>query len=226
MIWVAIDGTRPEFPDRTMVVPSCDPSKVDQLALDCLCFNFGTLVGRLICRHLDFVAAQDPYKPDSTTLASSIDVYSGELPSVGPSLLLRVSAPLPSPKRRILDYSKELSEFATSAKLKQILLVRSVPSVFCIGSQIQDWPKAIRGVGDILDVAPLEEYGEAQETLRLTAVGELFECLKSVATLPFGAVFMFVEEFGRTEQAATLGGIVAGAEGLESPPSWGPLASE
>jgi hypothetical protein len=70
MIWVPIGGTPLDFPDRRIVAPSCDPGRVDQLALDCLCFNFGRLVGRLICRHLDFVAGQDPYRPDSAMLAS------------------------------------------------------------------------------------------------------------------------------------------------------------
>jgi hypothetical protein len=44
MIWVLILGARAEFADHTLAVPSCDTGHVDQLALDCLCFNAGTLV--------------------------------------------------------------------------------------------------------------------------------------------------------------------------------------
>jgi hypothetical protein len=54
---------------------------------------------------------------------------------------------VPAPKRRIFDYARDFSDFASDANLKQILLVRLMPSVFCIDLQIDDWPKAIRGVG-------------------------------------------------------------------------------
>jgi hypothetical protein len=75
MIWVPIRGARAEFLDHTLALPFCDTGPVDQLALDCLCFNAGTLVGRLIWRNLDFVASHDRCDGDSTTLPSAIEGY-------------------------------------------------------------------------------------------------------------------------------------------------------
>jgi hypothetical protein len=75
MIWVPILGARAEFPDHTLALPSCHRGRIDQLALDCLCFNAGTLVRRLVSQNLDFVASQDPYDGDSTTLPSAIECY-------------------------------------------------------------------------------------------------------------------------------------------------------
>jgi hypothetical protein len=75
MIWLPILGARAEFSDHTLALPSCDTGRVDQLALDCLCFNAGTLVGRLISQNLNFVASQDPYHGDSTTLSNAIEYY-------------------------------------------------------------------------------------------------------------------------------------------------------
>jgi hypothetical protein len=103
MIWVPIRGARAQFPDHTLARPSCDTGRVDQLALDCLCFSAGTLVGRLIWPNRDFVASQDPYDSDSTTLSSAIDVYSGDVPALGPSIFLRVTSALPAAKRLILN---------------------------------------------------------------------------------------------------------------------------
>jgi hypothetical protein len=98
-----------------------------------------------------------------------------------------------------------------------------VSSVFCIEPQILDWPKTIRAVGaavDILKIAPLEDYGEANELLRATVVGDLFTCLHSLATLPFGAVFTFVEEGENAEQAIVLAQTVSGKADLNIPPAW------
>jgi hypothetical protein len=75
MIWVPIRGVRAEFPDHALALPSCHTGRVDQFALGCLCFNTGTLVGRLISQNLDFVASQDHYHGDSTTLSSAIQCY-------------------------------------------------------------------------------------------------------------------------------------------------------
>jgi hypothetical protein len=223
MIWVPVTGDQPDLVDHTLILPSCDPSKVDQLAVDCLCFNFGTLIGRLISPHLDFVVSQDPYRTNTASVSTSIDVYSGEVPPFGRTVLLRVSSLLPSTKRRILDYSKDLIAFSQSSKCKQILLLRAVSSVFCIEPQIQDWPKTIRAVGaavDILKIAPLEDYGEANEPLRATVVGDLFTCLHSLTTLPFGAVFTFVEDGENAEQAVVLAQTVSGKADLNIPPAW------
>jgi hypothetical protein len=98
MIWVPILGARTEFPDHTIALLSCDTGRVDQLALDCLCFNAGTLVGRLISQNLDLVPSQLPYPGDSTTLSSAIDVYGGDVLAPGPSIFLGVASALPAAK--------------------------------------------------------------------------------------------------------------------------------
>jgi hypothetical protein len=56
---------------------------------------------------------------------------------------------------------------------------------------------SIRGFGlavDLFSVKPLEDYASTSEMLKAIVVGEFFECLRRLSTLPFGAVFMFVEE--------------------------------
>jgi hypothetical protein len=103
MIWVPIRGPRAEFPDHTLAPPSCGTGCVDQLALDCLFFNAGTLVDRLIRQNLGFVASHDPRHGDSTTLSSAIDVHGGDAPALGPSIFLRVASALPAAKRLILN---------------------------------------------------------------------------------------------------------------------------
>jgi hypothetical protein len=128
MIWVPIRGARADFPDHTLVLPSCDTGRVDQLALDCLCFNAGTFVGRLISQNLDFVASQDPYHGDSTTLSSAIDVYRGDIPALGPSIFRRVASALPAAKRLVLHYAPE----------GQFALRRRCPDA--IGTKPHSWP--------------------------------------------------------------------------------------
>jgi hypothetical protein len=67
---------------------------------------------------------------------------------------------------------------------------------------------SIRGFGlavDLLPVKPLEDYACTSEMLMPTVVGEFFECLRRLSTLPFGAVFMFLEEsVGKKTKAAVL----------------------
>jgi hypothetical protein len=228
MQWVPVDGADCDFADRVLVLPSCDVSRVDQLAVDCLCFNFGTLVGHLISRHIDFVASQDPYRPDAGALSTSIDVYSGELPAVGPAAILRVSAPLPASKRRILDYSKEIVTFSQSCQCKQILLVRSVAAVFCIEPQIKDWPNTMRAygkVGGAVSLTPLEEYGEDDALLRATVLGDFLKCLQVLTVVPFAAVLLFVEDGETNEQAVVFARALSGKDDLNIPPAWIPSPS-
>jgi hypothetical protein len=223
MIWLSIGGAGPEFPEHSLVLPSCDPARVDQFALDCLCFNAGTLVGRLISQNLDFVTSQDPYRGGSTTLSSAIDVYRGDVPALGPSIFLRVASPLPAAKRLLFDYAREVVDFAKAAGVRQILLVRSVASLFCIDAQIADWPLPIRGFGpavNLLRIKPLEDYAGTSDTLKAAVVGEFFECLRRLSALPFGAVFMFVEEPVTKTEAAVLARTVSGLEKMNEPPGW------
>jgi hypothetical protein len=128
MICVPIRRARAEFPNHTLALSSCDTGCVDQLALDCLSFIAGTLVGRLISQNLDFVACQDPYNGDSTTLSSAIDVYSGDVPALGPSIFLRVASALPAAKRLIVDYAHEVVDFAKGAGVGRIQLVPREPN--------------------------------------------------------------------------------------------------
>jgi hypothetical protein len=228
MQWISADGAECDFSERVLIIPSCDVSKVDQLAVDCLCFNFATLAGHLISHHLDFVASQDPYHPDNGSLSTSIDVYSGDLPSIGPVVLLRVSAPLPSTKRRILDYSKEVIVFSQSSKCKQLLLLRSVASVFCIEPQIRDWPNTMRAYGAIggaVKVTALEEYSDEDGLLKCTVLGDFLKCLQSLTVVPIAALFLFVEDGEVNEQAVVFARALSGKDDLNIPPAWMPSSS-
>jgi hypothetical protein len=223
MTWISINDHPSDFSGRTLLLPSCGASNVDQLCLDVLCFNFGTLVGRLLSRNLEFVASRDPFSETSNVLSSSIDVYSCELPLFGPSVLLRVSAGLPAAKRQILDYSKELAEFAGRSNIARIVLVRSVASVFCVDTQLQEWPLVVRGVGTFpgpLKIKPLEEYGETQEMIRWAVRGELLECLTRFSPVPFAAVLMFDDDPSRAESAVAFARLIGGREELRVPPAW------
>jgi hypothetical protein len=125
-------------------------------------------------------------------------VYGGDVPALGPSIFLRVASALPAAKGLIVDYGREAVDFAKGARVGWILLVRSVGTpLLCIDAQIADWPVSIREFTlavDFLSDKPLEDYVSTFEMPRATVVGEFFECLRRLSTLPFGAVFMFVEE--------------------------------
>jgi hypothetical protein len=75
---------------------------------------------------------------------------------------------------------------------------------------------SIRGFGlavDPFSVKLLEDYASPSVMLKATVVGEFLECLRRLSTLPFGAVFMFVEEsVVEKTQAAVLARIVSGLE--------------
>jgi hypothetical protein len=119
-------GARAEFPDHILALPSCDTGRVDQLALDCLCFNAGTLAGQFIWQNLDFVASQDRYHGDSATLSSAISVHGGDVPVLGPSIFLRVASAVPAAKGLIVDYASKVVDFAKAAGVGRILLGPSV----------------------------------------------------------------------------------------------------
>jgi hypothetical protein len=172
---------------------------------------------------VDFVASRDPFSDTSNILSSSIDLYSSELPLFGPAVLLRVSAPLPAAKRQILDYSKEICEFATRSGFSRLILLRSVASVFCVDSQLQNWPHVVRAIGplpDALKIIPLEDYTDTQEMVRWAVKGELFECLTRFAPVPLSTVFLFVDDPSKTESAVAFARLVAGKEDMKIPPSW------
>jgi hypothetical protein len=104
--------------------------------------------------------------------------------------------------------------------MKQVVLVRSVSSVFCVDAQIRDWPKAIRAYGAIegLKVTAIEEYTE--DDLSATVFGELLECLKSFSDIPLAAVFVFVHEGISGEDALLLAQVISGKEELNRPEYW------
>jgi hypothetical protein len=63
---------------------------------------------------------------------------------------------------------------------------------------------SIRGFGlavDLLSVKPLEDYASTSEMPKATVVGEFFEYLRRLSTLPVGAVFMLVEESVRRKDS-------------------------
>jgi hypothetical protein len=81
---------------------------------------------------------------------------------------------------------------------------------------------SIRGFGlavDLLSVKPLEDYASTSEMLKATVVGEFFECLRRLSTLPFRAMLGFVEEsVAKKTQTAVLARIVSGLGRPNVPP--------
>jgi hypothetical protein len=62
---------------------------------------------------------------------------------------------------------------------------------------------SIRGFSlavDLLSVKPLEDHASTSEMLKATVLGEFFECLRRLSTLPFGAGFMFFKESVRKKR--------------------------
>lgn len=230
MKYVALDGnSEPDFSNHLMVLPSCGSNNVDQLCIDIICFNFGKLIGRIISDNLDFISSPNPYDLNSNILASAVDVYKCELPKLGNAIVLRVAASLPKAKRQIRDYSLELLEFATQTKIEGVFMLRSVSSVFCNGSQIADWPNTVRAEGSLnekLNIKPIEEYGETEEMLKAAVYGELYECIKKFAKIPFSTLFYFIHEGIGPEQAKILIHSIAGGDDLKYPPSWASLINE
>ena len=211
-----------DYSNYNLIIPSCGCSNIDQLTIDLLCFKYGKLIGRIISDQLDFVVSPNPYKKDDT-FSSSIDVYSCEIPRIGLSIVLRVASSLPNMKRRIFDYSKEILEFINLLKLKEILLIRSVSSVFCIDSQIKDWPFAVRGNGLIsekLKIIPFEQYSDGQNMLKLTIFGDLYRCLEKNSKIPLSLIVFFVNEGKGYEDAIFLFNLITQIEIKELPYSW------
>lgn len=230
MKWIPIEGSeQPNFADNILILPSCGVANADQLSIDVICFTFGTLVGRILSDNLDFVASPDPFKEDSDRFASTIDAYKCNLPKLGSCIVLRVAANLPAAKRKILDYSKEIVEFAQLSHIKEILLLRTISSVFCTDNQIHDWPRTIRAWGPMtekLGEKKLEEYDESQEMISAAVYGELFECLRRFSKLPFSALFFFVHEGSILENVLTMSKVVTDSDQLKYPPSWEKLFAQ
>ncbi|OHT11857.1 hypothetical protein TRFO_18539 [Tritrichomonas foetus] len=229
MKWISIEGSeQPNFKDYSLILPSCGAASGDQLTIDVICATFGKLVGRILSDNLDFVASPDPFNENSNHIASSIDAYTCDLPKFGQTLVLRVASNLPSSKRKILDYSKEIVEFTEVAGITQILLIRSVSSVFCNDAQIHGWPRTIRAWGPLTDKLgekPLESYDETQEMISAAVYGELCECLKRFAKIPFSVLFVFIHEGAIMENVVTAAKTVAGTDQLKVPASWEKLFS-
>ena len=228
MKWIPAEGApqEPSFSGHTLVLPSCGAASGDQLVVDLLCFNFGKFVGRLLSDNLDFVASSDPFDEKSDHVSSSIDAYICDFPKFGKSVVLRVAANLPAAKRRILEYAKEISEFAKISNFQNVILIRSISSVFCTDSQIHDWPRTIRCWGPLsekIGEKELEKYDETQELIMAAVYGELCECLKRNLTIPFSGIFVFIHEGHIMENVALTSKIISGAEELKTPPSWDKL---
>ncbi|KAH0791466.1 proteasome assembly chaperone 2 [Histomonas meleagridis] len=227
MKWIPTESSKPsDFSDHTLIVPSCSNSNCDQIAIDILCFTFGKFVGRILSDNLDFVASPDPFDANSNHIASTIDVYECSLPSLGKAILLRVASLLPGQKRKILNYSKELIDFSKLTNIKDILFLRSVPSIFCVDAQIKDWPNPVRAIGPLatkLNIKQLEDYDETQEALSNAVRGELFECLKRASNVPLTAVFIFFRDEDIVGCALQIAKAVCGAEELKLPPSYAKL---
>ena len=218
-------NTAPDFSNSTLLLPSCGQSNCDQMCIDILCFTFGSLTGRLLSDNLGFVCSPNPYTSGEGPISTSIDVYTATLPSVGKSVLLRVSANLPEQKRKLLNYTEEILEFTIHHHIKEIILVRSIPSIFCVVSQIKDWPFTIRGYGNVINslgIKKIEEYSETQEILSNTVFGELFECFKKKIKDKdkFSAVFMFFQQEIVMECAKQLSQVICGSKDVKIPPSW------
>ena len=207
--------------DKTLILSSCGALSVDQMAIDLICFNFCSQIGRLISDNVDFLASQNPFNPESKVLASAIDVYAGDLPALGSCIVLRVAVNLPDVKRQILDYAKEICEF--SEPFKRVILLRSVPSVFGTDTQISDWPDVVRGFGsvtEVLKMKSIEDYDESQEMLKAAVFGEFFECLRRFMKVDFSAVLIFVHKAAVVSGANALAAAVSGKSDLKAPPSW------
>jgi hypothetical protein len=216
MIWVPIRGTHAEFPDHTLALSSCDTSRVDQLALDCLSFNAETLVSRLIWQNLDFVASQDPHHGDSTTLSSAINVYGGDVPALGASIFLRVASALPAAKRFILDYAREIVDFAKGAGVGPISgrpvafsHMHNPPSLWIISDSSD---RRLAGVHQRIRPRSRPSLGQAARGL-CDHVGDaqgnrrrrILRIPQEAVHAALGAVFMVVEEsVGKKTQAAVL----------------------
>ena len=224
MKWIPIDfSATPDFTDHYLIFPSAGCGNVDQLAIDLICFNYGKLIGRIISDNLDFIASVNPFDPNSKYLASTIDAYLCELPNLGKAVVLRVTANLPSQKRRILNYANELVEFMETTKIKSAIMIRSVPALYCIDEQIKDWPVSIRGFGEtpkLFNIKKIEEYGDSQELVKITVYGELYQCFSKITKIPFSILFHFVHDGIGTRDAGICAATITGNKTLKIPPYW------
>lgn len=224
MKWIPIESPEhPDFSNHILILPSCGSEHSDQLSIDVICATYGKIVGRILSDNLDFIASPDPFDPESNRLASSIDAYQCQLPKLGECLVLRVAANLPDSKRGILEYSKEIIKFSELAKIKEILVLRTISAVFCTDPQIRDWPKTIRSYGPLtekLGVKPLEKYDQTQEMIEATVFGELCECIRRFTKIPFSAVFVFIHEGNIMNNIFDMAKAITGSEELKAPPSW------
>lgn len=211
---------------RTLILPSCGSSAVDQLTVDLICFKFGKLVGRFISNNIDMVVSPDPYKKEGGQLATAIDVYVGESPHLGPIAILRIASAIPKPKRKILEFAKELIQFSQENKIKDILLVRSVSSVFCLEQQIRDWPIALRIEGELaskIQFTQMEDYSQIQQVMRDAVFGDLYNCLKFIAKesgISISTTFFFVHEGRGFNEAVFYAKQLTKEEKIEIPYSW------
>ncbi|EAY22306.1 hypothetical protein TVAG_377850 [Trichomonas vaginalis G3] len=208
---------------RILVVPSCGSGSVDQLTVDLICYKFGKLVGRFISNNVDMVVTPDPYKKEGGELATAVDVYIGETPLLGPIALLRIASSIPKQKRKILEFSKEIAHFAQENKIKDVLFVRTVSSVFCLEQQIRDWPFALRATGKLapkIKFNQIEDYTEVQAMLKNTVFGDLYNCLQKQPEIDLSAAFFFVHEGRGFNEAVFFAKKLTNEENIEIPYSW------
>jgi hypothetical protein len=94
-------------------------------------------------------------------ISSAIDVYGGDVPALGPSISLRVASSLPAAKRLILDYAREVVDFAKGAAVGPISgrpvafsYMHNPPSLWIISDSTDRRPQlaaARARVGDLTD---------------------------------------------------------------------------
>ena len=213
---------------RILVIPSCGCSAVDQLAIDLICCKYGTQIGRFISDHIDQVVSPNPYKKDGP-IATSVDVYTATIKTLGDIVLLRIASSIPKPKRKILEFTKEIIEFMHEQKITNLLMLRSVSSVFCLENQIRDWPFALRVSGPLSDkigFKPIEQYTDIQMTMKKTVYGDLYSCLEKFSDIQLTVCFYFVHEGKGFNEANFLAKKFTNDEEFPVPYSWAPLLDE
>ena len=213
---------------RILVIPSCGCSAVDQLTVDLICNKYGTQVGRFISDHIDQVVSPNPYKKDGP-IATSVDVYTATLKTLGDVVVLRIASTIPKPKRKILEFSKEIIEFMKENKLTNILMLRSVSSVFCLENQIRDWPYALRVGGPLsekIGFKQIEQYTDLQEMFKSTTYGNLYACLEKFTDIQLSICIYFVHEGKGFNEAMFFAKKLADDEEFPVPYSWLPLLEE
>ena len=213
---------------KTLIIPSCGCSAVDQLAIDLICYKFGKQVGRFISENIDQIVSPNPYKKDGE-IATTIDVYTATLKNLGECVIFRIASSIPKEKRKILEFSKDICEFVIEQKISGLLMLRSVSSVFCLEQQIRDWPFALRVDGPLsekIGFKAIEQYTDTQLMMKNTVFGDLHACIEKLGSIQLTTCIFFVHEGKGFNEAMFFAKKVTQEETFEIPYSWVPLMEE